>query len=57
VAEIIPVLGAAGFVDVDIRDRFDCFRGTTKEKTARKYGVLGMNIFARKPAHQHGGRR
>jgi hypothetical protein len=50
VAEINPVLTAAGFVDVAITERFDCFRGTSKEKTARKYGVLGMNIYARKPA-------
>jgi hypothetical protein len=49
VAEIIPVLTAAGFVDVSMKDRFDCFRGTSKERTALKYGVLGMNIYARKP--------
>jgi hypothetical protein len=36
--------------DVRIAARFDCFRGTTKEKTARKYGVHGVNVFARKPA-------
>jgi hypothetical protein len=47
---MIPVLTRAGFVDVAIKDRFDCFRGTTKERTAIKYGVLGMNIYARKPA-------
>lgn len=47
-AEINPVLTAAGFRDVVITDRFDCFRGTTKERTARKYGVLGMNVHALK---------
>jgi hypothetical protein len=49
VAEIVPVLTAAGFVDVSMQDRFDCFGGTSKERTAIKYGVLGMNIYARKP--------
>lgn len=48
-AEINPVLTAAGFVDIEIKDRFDCFRGTSKENTARKYGVLGMNVLAVKP--------
>jgi len=49
VAEITPALTTAGFVDVAIKTRFDCFRGTSKENTARKYGVLGMNIYARRP--------
>jgi hypothetical protein len=49
VAEINPVLAAAGFVDIDIKERFDCFRGTSKEKTATKYGVVGVNVYARKP--------
>jgi hypothetical protein len=31
-------------------ERFDCFRNTPKEKTARRYGVHGANVFARKPA-------
>jgi hypothetical protein len=38
-----------GFERVSIRERFDCFRGTTKERTARKYGVVGVNVFAAKP--------
>jgi hypothetical protein len=38
-----------GFVDVRVVARFDCFRGTSKERTARKYGVRGANVFARKP--------
>jgi hypothetical protein len=49
VAEINPVLAAAGFVEIEIKERFDCFRGTSKERTARKYGVMGVNVFARKP--------
>ena len=47
---MIPVLTAAGFVEIVLKDRFECFRGTSKEKTAIKYGVLGMNVYARKPA-------
>ncbi len=39
-----------GFDDVRVTARFDCFRNTKKEKTARKYGVHGANVFARKPA-------
>ena len=38
-----------GFVDVRVTAHFDCFRGTRKENTARKYGVHGANVFARKP--------
>jgi len=26
--------------------RFDCFVGSSKEKTARKYGVRGVNVIA-----------
>ena len=37
------------FEEVAIVERFDCFRATTKEGTARKYGVHGANIFSRKP--------
>ena len=46
---MIAVLKGMGFEDVSILERFDCFRATTKESTARKYGVHGANIFARKP--------
>jgi hypothetical protein len=49
VAEISPVLAAAGFRDIELKERFDPFRGTSKERTARKYGVVGVNVFARKP--------
>ncbi len=41
-----------GFADVRVTARFDCFRGTKKENTARKYGVHGANVFARKPDPQ-----
>ena len=40
-----------GFHDVRIVAEFDCFRGTSKENTARKYGVRGVNVFARKPKY------
>jgi hypothetical protein len=38
-----------GLVVVRITARFVFFRATSKEKTARKYGVHGVNVFARKP--------
>ncbi len=43
------MLGRVGFRDVELRERFDAFRGTSKERIARKYEVLGVNVFARKP--------
>jgi len=43
------VLGQAGFRGVEVRERFDTFRGTSKERIARKYGVVGVNVFAQKP--------
>ena len=43
------VLTQTGFQNVAIRERFDCFRGTSKERTARKYGVIGVNVYAVKP--------
>ena len=42
------MLGALGFVDVEVRERFDPFRATGKERVARKYGVAGVNVHARK---------
>jgi hypothetical protein len=32
-----------------VKERFDCFRGTSKERVAKKYGVVGVNVYARKP--------
>jgi hypothetical protein len=46
---LIDALGSIGFVSVAVRDRFDPFRGTSKESVARKFGVLGVNVFGRKP--------
>ena len=42
------MLAQVGFRDVAVRERFDPFRGTSKERVARKYGVTGINVFARK---------
>ena len=36
----------AGFADVRITERFDCFGATSKERTARRYGVVGVNLSA-----------
>ena len=44
------MLGELGFREIAVRERFDPFRGTTKERTARKYGVAGVNVHAQKPA-------
>ena len=43
---MIGVFQSAGFNDVAITHRFDCFAGTTKERTARRYGVVGVNVSA-----------
>jgi hypothetical protein len=40
------VFAAAGFTDVEITARFDCFAGTTKERTTKRYGVVGVNLLA-----------
>ena len=39
----------AGFVEVAVVARHDAFRGTSKEKIARKFGVEGVSLIARKP--------
>lgn len=48
-AELVPVLEAAGFADVEIVERFEPFEGTNKEHIAKKFGVLGVNVIAHKP--------
>jgi hypothetical protein len=50
VGELIDVLGAVGFTDVRVTESFDPFLGTSKEKTARHFGVQGVNVAAVKPA-------
>jgi len=42
------VLQSAGFSAVRIAKYFDPFGGTSKERTARKYGVRGVNVHALK---------
>ena len=39
----------AAFTNVGITERFDCFESTSKEKTARRYGVIGANLSAVRP--------
>lgn len=38
-----------GLTDVRITQRFDCFRGTSKEDVAQEFTVRGVNLFARRP--------
>jgi hypothetical protein len=45
----VALLGQVGFCEVLLKERFDCFRGTSKEGIAKKYGVVGVNVYARKP--------
>ncbi len=35
---------------MEVRERFDPFRGTSKEKAARKFQVGGVNVHAAKRA-------
>ena len=43
---MIGVFQSAGFASVAITHRYECFVGTTKERTARRYGVVGVNLAA-----------
>jgi len=43
------VLEDLGFEDVAVTRRFDTFNGTSKAHIARKFGVVGVNLFARAP--------
>jgi hypothetical protein len=43
---MIDVFTSAGFDEVSITHRYDCFAGTTKERTAKRYGVIGVNLSA-----------
>jgi hypothetical protein len=45
----VLVLTSVGFRDVRVVEYFDPFGGTSKERVARKYGVRGVNVQARKP--------
>jgi hypothetical protein len=43
---LIAAFQSAGFEQVGVVARYDCFAGTTKERTARRYGVMGVNLSA-----------
>ena len=45
----MTLLTQIGFQGVIVKERFDCFRGTSKEDVAKKYGVSGVNVYASKP--------
>jgi hypothetical protein len=40
------VLSRVSLRDARVTHRYDTFRGTTKESTARKFGVHGANFLA-----------
>ncbi len=42
------MLAEIGFERVEIRERFDPFRGTSKEKVSRKLQVGSVNVLASK---------
>ena len=44
---MIELFQAVGLTGVRITERFDCFRGTSKEDVAREFTVRGVNLFAR----------
>lgn len=46
---MVTGLTELGFEQVRIVEYFDPFRATSKEKTARKFGVHSVNLYARKP--------
>ena len=50
-AELLGTLGSVGFVGVEPYRRFDCFRGTSKERIARKFEVIGITVVAMKPLY------
>lgn len=43
------MLEAAGFVDVQISDPVDTFKGAHGEANARSFEVFGYSFLARKP--------
>lgn len=45
----MDALGNFGLEHVEVIRRFDCFQGTSKERIARKYGVIGVTVSATKP--------
>lgn len=45
----MDALESIGFEEVRITQRYEPFKGSSKEKTTIKYGVVGINVLARKP--------
>jgi len=43
---MVHLFHEVGLTDVRIVDRFDCFRGTSKEDVAAEFAVRGVNLFA-----------
>ncbi len=39
---------------MEVRERFDPFLGTSKERVARKFGVVGVNVHAARSATGQG---
>lgn len=46
----MQLLQEVGLRNVRIVQRFDCFRGTSKEDVAEEFSVRGLNLIAVKPA-------
>jgi hypothetical protein len=42
----VDAFAVSGFDGVRVVGRFDPFGGAAKERTARKYGVRGVNVAA-----------
>jgi hypothetical protein len=51
---MIDIFTSAGFADVALTHRYDCFDGTTKAPTARRYRVQGVNVSAVRIRGNHG---
>ena len=47
-AELLSLLAEVGFEAVEIRERFEPFLGTSKERIARKFRVTGVNVYGAK---------
>jgi hypothetical protein len=43
------LLGEIGFIAAEVRERFDPFLGTSKERVTRKFQVTGVNVRSAKP--------
>jgi hypothetical protein len=39
-----------GYQEIRVTRRFDSFSGTSKAHIAQKFGVVGVNVFARAPS-------